>query len=101
MYTTSDFKRGLRIEIDGQPYSIIEFEHHKPGKGASIVRTRLRNLVTGQVTAPTFRAGDKVGTPDIEDKAASSCSRPATRTRSWTRPRMSNTRSPRRCSPSR
>jgi elongation factor P len=68
MFTTSDFRRGLRIEIDGQPFSIVEFEHHKPGKGASIVRTRLRNLVTGQVTAPTFRAGDKVGTPDVEDK---------------------------------
>lgn len=68
MYTTSDFKRGLRIEIEGQPYSIIEFEHHKPGKGASIVRTKLRNLVTGQVIAPTFRSGDKVGRPDVEDK---------------------------------
>jgi elongation factor P len=67
MYTTSDFRRGLRIEIDGQPYSILEFEHHKPGKGASIVRTKLKNLVTGQNTAPTFRSGDKVGTPDIED----------------------------------
>lgn len=68
MYTTSDFKRGLRIEIDGQPYSILEFEHHKPGKGASIVRTKLRNLVTGQTIAPTFRSGDKVGRPDVEDK---------------------------------
>jgi elongation factor P len=68
MYTTSDFRRGLRIEIEGQPFSIIEFEHHKPGKGASIVRTKLRNLVSGQVTAPTFRSGDKVGRPDIEDK---------------------------------
>src|SRR5687768_5740452 len=68
MYTTSDFKRGLRIEIEGQPYSIMEFEHHKPGKGASIVRTKLRNLVTGQVISPTFRSGDKVGTPDVEDK---------------------------------
>ena len=68
MYTTSDFKRGLRIEIDGQPYSIIEFEHHKPGKCASIVRTKLRNLLTGQVVAPTFRSGDKVGRPDVEDK---------------------------------
>jgi elongation factor P len=68
MYTTSDFRRGLRIEIEGQPYSIIEFEHHKPGKGAAIVRTKLRNLVTGQVISPTFRSGDKVGRPDVEDK---------------------------------
>ena len=68
MYTTSDFRRGLRIEIDGVPYSIIEFEHHKPGKGTPITRCRLRNLVTGQITAPTMRSGEKVGTPDIEDK---------------------------------
>jgi elongation factor P len=68
MYTTSDFKRGLRIEYEGAPYSIVEFEHHKPGKGASIVRTKLKNLVTGQTISPTFRAGDKVGTPDVEDK---------------------------------
>ena len=68
MYTTSDFRRGLRIEYEGAPYSIIEFEHHKPGKGASIVRTKLRNLLTGQQISPTFRSGDKVGTPDVEDR---------------------------------
>jgi elongation factor P len=68
MYTTSDFRRGLRIEIDGQPYTILEFEHHKPGKGAAITRCRLRNLVTGQLVTPTMRSGEKVGTPDVEDK---------------------------------
>jgi elongation factor P len=68
MYTTSDFRRGLRIEIDGVPYSIIDFEHHKPGKGAAITRCRLLNLLTGQTTSPTMRSGEKVGTPDIEDK---------------------------------
>lgn len=68
MYTTSDFKRGLRIEIDGQPYSVIEFEHHRPGKGAAITRTKLRHLVTGHIITPTMRMGDKVGTPDVEDK---------------------------------
>lgn len=68
MYTTSDFRRGLRIEIDGQPFSIIEFEHHKPGKGAAITRTKLRNLVTGQIISPTMRSGEKVGRPDVEDK---------------------------------
>jgi elongation factor P len=68
MYTTSDFRRGLRIEIDGQPYTILEFEHHKPGKGAAITRCRLRNLVTGQLVTPTMRSGEKVGTPDVEDR---------------------------------
>ena len=67
MYTTSDFRRGLRIIYDGQPHVMTEFQHHKPGKGASIVRTKLRNLITGQTTAPTFRSGDKVPKPDLED----------------------------------
>lgn len=68
MYSTSDFKRGLRIMYEGQPHSIIEFQHHKPGKGAAIVRTKLRNLITGNVVDPTFRSGDKVERPDLEDK---------------------------------
>lgn len=68
MYSTSDFKRGLRIMYEGQPHSIIEFQHHKPGKGAAIVRTKLRNLLTGNVVDPTFRSGDKVDRPDLEDK---------------------------------
>lgn len=68
MYSTSDFKRGLRIMYEGQPHAIIEFQHHKPGKGAAIVRTKLRNLLTGNVVDPTFRSGDKVDRPDLEDK---------------------------------
>ncbi|MBL4818258.1 MAG: elongation factor P [Deltaproteobacteria bacterium] len=68
MYSTSDFKRGLRILFKGEPYQIMEFEHHKPGKGAAIVRTRLRNLLTGITTAPTFRSGDKVEVPDLHDR---------------------------------
>ena len=68
MYTTSDFRRGLRIMYEGQPCAIVEFQHHKPGKGAAIVRTRLKNLVTGNTIDPTFRSGDKVAKPDLEDK---------------------------------
>ena len=65
---TSDFKKGLRIMYEGQPYQLTDFQHHKPGKGAAIVRTKMRNLLTGQVIDPTFRSGDKVGRPDLEDK---------------------------------
>ena len=65
MFSTSDFKRGLKIEIDGQPYIIVEFENHRPGKGAAVVRTKLKNLLTGQTIDPTFRSGDKVARPDI------------------------------------
>ena len=68
MYTTSDFRRGLRIEFEGQPYIITEFQHHKPGKGAAIVRTKLKNLLTGTTIDPTFRSGDKVGKPDLDDR---------------------------------
>lgn len=70
MYTTSDFRRGLRIEFEGQPYVMIDFQHHKPGKGAAVTRTKLKNMLTGQVIDPTFRSGDKVGRPDIEEKDA-------------------------------
>ncbi len=68
MYSTSDFKRGLRIMYEGQPHQIIEFQHHKPGKGSAIVRTRMRNLITGNTLDPTFRSGDRVERPDLEDR---------------------------------
>lgn len=68
MYSTSDFRRGLRIIFQNEPYQIIDFEHHKPGKGASIVRTRLKNLITGFTIDPTFRSGDKVDVPDLLDR---------------------------------
>jgi elongation factor P len=68
MFSTSDFKRGLRIMYEGQPHQITEFQHHKPGKGAAIVRTKMRNLLTGNIVDPTFRSGDKVEKPDLEDK---------------------------------
>ncbi|QQG35049.1 MAG: elongation factor P [Deltaproteobacteria bacterium] len=67
MYTTSDFRKGLRILFQETPYEIIDFEHHKPGKGASIVRTRLKNLITGTLIDQTFRSGDKVDRADIEE----------------------------------
>jgi elongation factor P len=65
---TSDFKNGLKIEIDGEPYTIVNFQHVKPGKGGAFVRTRLKNLRNGKVVDRTFRAGEKVGEPDIEDR---------------------------------
>ena len=68
MYTTSDFRRGLRILFQNVPYEIVEFEHHKPGKGAAIVRTRLKNLLTGLTIDPTFRSGDKVDVPDLNER---------------------------------
>ncbi|MEM7495055.1 MAG: elongation factor P [Myxococcota bacterium] len=65
MYSTSDFRRGLRILHEGKPYELTEVEHHKPGKGAAVVRTKLKNLLTGLTTDYTFRSGDKVEKADL------------------------------------
>ena len=68
MLSTTDFRRGLKIEIDGTPYEIVDFLHVKPGKGGAFVRTKLRNLLTGRIIDQTFRSGEKVGKPDLETR---------------------------------
>ncbi|NVM25026.1 MAG: elongation factor P [Desulfobacterales bacterium] len=68
MYSTVDFRTGLKIELDGKPFTIIEFLHVKPGKGGAFVRTKLKNMITGQVLEKTFRAGEKVAPPNIQEK---------------------------------
>lgn len=65
MYGVSDFRRGLKIQIDQTPYSIIEFDHVKPGKGAAFTRTKLRDLKSGRVLEHTFRSGEKIIKPDV------------------------------------
>lgn len=57
---TSDFKNGMHIELDGEIYTIIEFQHVKPGKGGAFVRTRLRKLKSGSNLEKTFRSGERV-----------------------------------------
>lgn len=68
MISTAEFRKGLRIELDGEPYTILEFQHVKPGKGGAFVRTKLKNLITGYVQDRTFRSGEKVEKPDLEEK---------------------------------
>lgn len=68
MYSTSDFRNGLKIIYDNGPYVIVEFQHVKPGKGGAFVRTKIKHLLTGRVLDPTFKSGDKVGKPDMEEK---------------------------------
>ncbi|MBU2552068.1 MAG: elongation factor P [Proteobacteria bacterium] len=68
MYSTSDFRKGLKIEFKGDPYIITEFLHVKPGKGGAFVRTKLKNMITGRVLDETFRSGEKVDRPDLEEK---------------------------------
>jgi elongation factor P len=68
MPTTSEFRKGLKIELNGEPFIIVDFLHVKPGKGGAFVRTKLRNLRTGNVLEHTFRSGERVESPDIEEK---------------------------------
>lgn len=68
MYSTSDFRKGLKIEINGEPFSMVDFLHVKPGKGGAFVRTTLKSLITGNVIDRTFRSGEKVDKPDLEEK---------------------------------
>ena len=66
--STAEFKKGLKIQFDGQPYSIVDFQHVKPGKGGAFVRTKLKHMRQGRVIDNTFRAGEKVELVDFEDK---------------------------------
>lgn len=66
--STSDFKNGLKINLDGSPYVIIYFQHVKPGKGGAFVRTKIKNLLNGKTVDKTFRAGEKVTEAEIEER---------------------------------
>ncbi len=68
MISTNDFRTGLTIELDGEAFQVIEFQHVKPGKGAAFVRSKLRNLRTGAVIEKTFNAGEKIPRARIERK---------------------------------
>lgn len=66
MYQTTDFKKNLKILIDGEPYAIVDFQHVKPGKGNQFTRTKLKNILTGSNLERTFKSGEKFEVPDIE-----------------------------------
>jgi elongation factor P len=66
--STNDLKRGMTLELDGQLFQVIEFQHVKPGKGGAFVRTKLRNVKTGAVIDRTFNAGVNVGLAIVERK---------------------------------
>lgn len=65
---TSDFRKNLKIEIEGEPWVILEATHVKPGKGVAFVKTRMKNLLTGRVLERNFRSGDKVEKPDLLER---------------------------------
>nr|WP_281743409.1 elongation factor P [Tepidanaerobacter syntrophicus] len=68
LISTNDLRTGVTVEIDGEVYTVVDFQHVKPGKGAAFVRTKIKNVKTGQVFEKTFRAGEKLNRAIIERK---------------------------------
>ncbi|KYH44294.1 elongation factor P [Branchiibius sp. NY16-3462-2] len=66
MATTNDLKNGIVLNIDGQLWTVVEFQHVKPGKGPAFVRTKLKNVLSGKVVDKTFNAGVKVETANVD-----------------------------------
>ncbi|MDR2737278.1 MAG: elongation factor P [Gracilibacteraceae bacterium] len=66
MISSNDFKTGLTIELDGEVYQIVEFQHVKPGKGAAFVRTKIRNVKSGGVVEKKFNAGERVARAHLD-----------------------------------
>ena len=66
MATTNDLKNGIVLNIDGQLWAVVEFQHVKPGKGGAFVRTKLKNVLSGKVVDRTFNAGVKVETATVD-----------------------------------
>jgi elongation factor P len=67
--TTNDLKNGLVLNLDGQLWTVVEFQHVKPGKGGAFVRTTLKNVLSGKVVDRTFNAGTKVETSTVDKRA--------------------------------
>ena len=67
MYESADLRKGLKLEIDGEPYVVAQFSFVKPGKGQSLYKCRLKNMITGAQFDRTFRSGDKFNKPDLEE----------------------------------
>lgn len=71
MYTTSDIRKNLKLKIDGAPWTVVEFLFVKPGKGTAFTRTKLKNLITGQVIERNIRSGESLEPADMEIRRAS------------------------------
>jgi len=68
MYTASDLRKGIKIEIEGEPYVVTDFDFCKPGKGQALYRCKLKSLLTGATMDRTFRSADKIDKPDLSEK---------------------------------
>ncbi len=69
MISTGEFRKGAKIEFKNAPCEIIDFQHVKMGRGGAIVRTKLKNLKTGSIIEESFKGGEKLETPDLEEKS--------------------------------
>lgn len=68
MISTVDFRNGVRLMVEGEPFYIVEFQHVKPGKGGAFVRTKLKSYLSGNVLDRTFRSGERFEEPDLEER---------------------------------
>jgi elongation factor P len=68
MYSASDLRKGLKIQIDNEPYIIIDFQFSKPGKGQALYRCKLKNMITGVIINPTYRSGDTFQRAALEER---------------------------------
>ena len=68
MATTNDLKNGMTLNIDGQLWNVVDFQHVKPGKGGAFVRTKLKNVMSGKVVDRTFNAGVKVDVANVDKR---------------------------------
>ena len=68
VYPTNEFKKNVKLEIDNTPYQIVEFQHVSPGKGSAFTRTKLKNLLNGNVIERTFKSGDRIPAANVEIK---------------------------------
>jgi elongation factor P len=68
MISTADFKNGLTIMVDGEPYQVIWFQNHKPGKGGAVMRTKMRHLRKGSITERSFKSGEKFDSVNLEKR---------------------------------
>lgn len=90
-YNTSQFKKGLKVQLDGDPYLMIECNFVKPGKGQALYKCKLRNLIRGTMLDRTYKSGDSIDAADIEEISASSSTASRISSSSWTTSRTSST----------
>ncbi len=69
MISTNEFRKGSKVEFKSDPYEIIDFQHVKMGRGGAIVRTKMKNMRTGSIIEETFKGGEKLNTPGLEERS--------------------------------